>query len=305
MCARLSVGRWLWQPDVVHINVSSRLSTYRKLVICLWAKLLGYRVVLHLHGSGYDGFFARQSGLVRRAITYGFSRADALVVLGEGWRRFAEAELGVAAQRVVRLSNATPGPVGGLNEVRKSDGLRVLFLGRVGPRKGTDVLLHAVRQAASEGGDIHLDIAGDGDLNALDMQISSLGLSSRVTVHGWVTSERAFALLGGTDVLVLPSLAENQPMSIIEAFSFGHPVIATGVGAIPEMIDDGRNGWIVEVGDSTAIAKILLQLSADRKVLVEAGAAARRRWEEDYDITAHNIQLKRIWMSTISSEVRH
>ena len=88
-------------------------------------------------------------------------------------------------------------------------------------------------------------------------------------------------MLSHTDVFVLPSTAENLPMAIIEAFAFGIAVVATPVGAIPELIDHERNGLIVPVGDVKALADALRALIVDFELRGRLGNAAHREPPEE------------------------
>ncbi len=122
---------------------------------------------------------------------------------------------------------------------------------------------------------------------------------TEVDVPGWLNSAAADNLLRRTDILVLPSFAENLPMVILEAFAHGVPVVSTPVGAIAEVIDDGRNGLLVPAGDVAALAGALKKLLDNPELRRSLGQAARRDHAERYEIGPYVTQLAGIWQRLI------
>ena len=123
-------------------------------------------------------------------------------------------------------------------------------------------------------------------------------IADRVLVPGWLELRERDRLLRNTDILVLPSLAENLPMVIVEAFARGIPVISTPVGAIPEVIEHGRNGLMVPVGDEGKLAEALEQLIEDPALRRRLGRAARRDHAERYDFETYVGRLTKVWLES-------
>ncbi len=153
-----------------------------------------------------------------------------------------------------------------------------LYFGRLAPEKGVATLLRAAAQAG-----VALKLAGTGpesdalqDLNArLGGRAEFLGFRSGADLHRLVQQSRA---------VVLPSeWYENAPMSVLESFAMGKPVIGARMGGIPEMIDEGQNGWIFESGSSAELASLLSRVAALPDSRVEAlGRAARTGVEQRF-----------------------
>jgi glycosyltransferase involved in cell wall biosynthesis len=141
--------------------------------------------------------------------------------------------------------------------------------------KGIDVLLDACARVT---GPVRLEVIGDGEQRArLEARSRALGLDA--TFHGRV--EGAAARLDNVDVFVLPSRAENLPLVVLEAMATALPVVATRVGGVPELIEDGRTGILVEPEDPAGLARAIESLSGDparREAMGRAGAevVARR-----------------------------
>lgn len=126
---------------------------------------------------------------------------------------------------------------------------------------------------------LKLTIVGDGPLlPAVREQVATLGLQDAV----WLPGARADidALLHSFSVFALPSLAEGTPVSLLEAMACGLPVVASNVGGIPEIVDDGVQGLLVPVGAIDALATALGRYAADRALRIAHGLAGRSRVEE-------------------------
>jgi sugar transferase (PEP-CTERM/EpsH1 system associated) len=132
---------------------------------------------------------------------------------------------------------------------------------------------------------VKLSIVGDGPLlPAVRAQVDALGLSNAVWLPG-ARSDIA-ALLHSFSVFALPSLAEGTPVSLLEAMSCGLPVVASRVGGIPEVVDDGAQGLLVPVGDVEALAQALARYAGDPELRAAHGRAARARAQERFSMRA-------------------
>jgi glycosyltransferase involved in cell wall biosynthesis len=179
-----------------------------------------------------------------------------------------------------------PSPVAELPErdtARQEMGLErtgrvALFLGLIRPYKGVDLLLEAMAELPAEE-DWRLVVAGEpwGDLGqALRRQVVELGLAERVRLElRWIPESELPTLLAAADVVVLPYREGSQSAVAPLAFGAGVPVVASGVGGLPELIADGDCGLIIEPGSVASIVEALSSLDADR--LAELADGARRR----------------------------
>jgi glycosyltransferase involved in cell wall biosynthesis len=153
--------------------------------------------------------------------------------------------------------------------------------GRMAPVKGLRHLVEAFACLAGEGAHLRLEMAGDGpERQALERQVRAAGLADRVRLLGWM-GDLAPAL-ARWDLLAQPSLEEGFPTGVLEAMGAGVPVLASAVGGVPEMVEEGRTGWLVPPGDPDALAGRLRTLALDPHRLEAAGRAAaeavRRRF---------------------------
>lgn len=276
------------QLGTVHANLSKRGSTVRKTIVSHLAALAGMRLVIHLHGSGYDAFYAGLPLFWQRRVTALFRRADAVIVLGQSWADWVITTTGVPAERVFILHNGVRRPI---REPRAPGPCRILFLGRLGKRKGVPELLDALASPALTTRDWTATLAGDGDLDGTRAHIGRVGLAERVALPGWLDGRESAALLAQADILVLPSHAENFPMSIIEALAAEVAVIATPVGATAELLQDGHAALFVPVGDAAALAAALACLIDDPARRHAIAAAGHAVFSKHLDIDALAVRL--------------
>ena len=170
---------------------------------------------------------------------------------------------------------------------RPTDGLRaalgipasgkvVGFLGRLSPEKGPDVFLRAALLSQAKLADTHFVFVGDGPLAPqLRESIARFRLEGRVHLAG--LRRDIATVLNDIDVLVSSSHSEAMPLAVMEAMASGLPVVATRVGGVPDMIDQGESGWLVAPNDFEEIATRLQQILGTPGELARMSAAARQR----------------------------
>jgi colanic acid/amylovoran biosynthesis glycosyltransferase len=169
---------------------------------------------------------------------------------------------------------------------------RLLNVGRLMPVKAQAVLLHAVAQVRAQGIACQLDIIGGGPLEGDLRQLAlALGLTDCVTLHGAQAQPFVRACLQQAHAFVLSSTSEGLPVACIEAAAIGTPLIATRITGLPELIDDGISGLLVEPSDAHALAQAIAWAATHRSALPAMAAHARTKVESEFDRTACTRQL--------------
>jgi glycosyltransferase involved in cell wall biosynthesis len=222
------------------------------------ARFAGKPFVVTLHGSGTAGRFSdlglaeRSPALVRRLL--GPARAVICVspVLAEAMRR-----VGVANVHEIPYGVEIPD-----DTAAEAEPPQVLFAGRLSPEKRIDVVA-----AATDG--LPRIIAGDGPLR--DLLPDALG---------FVPQDRLFELYDKAAVVLLTSEREGLPNVVLEAMARGKTVVSTPVGGIPAVIEDGKTGLLVPIGDAQATRDAVEHALADPELRGRIGAAARERVSE-------------------------
>jgi glycosyltransferase involved in cell wall biosynthesis len=261
----LAVGRIFLEAfrgrlAVVHLNLAERGSVYRKAVLLAATKLVGGRVLLHLHAAQIVQFHGSMGPSGRTLLRWMFRSADHCVVLGEVWRKWVIDTFGVRPHRIGVVYNGVPATRPAPRTKPNDGSFQLLFVGNLLERKGVKDLLHAFATPMLKGRDIRLTMAGGGPVDAYRVMAAQLGIADRTTFTGWVTQDAARALMVNADALILPAYDEGLPLVILEALASCTPVICTPVGSIPEVLQDGHTALFVKPGDEAGIARAIARL---------------------------------------------
>lgn len=154
---------------------------------------------------------------------------------------------------------------------RRHEPFRIATVGILEYRKGVDLLLEACARVDAP---LRLDVYGDGTLRAsLQSQAERLGLEA--TFHGSVANipDR----LCEADLFVLPTRGDNLPIAVLEAMSIAIPVVATRTGGLPELVQDGNTGLLVDPDDAEGLAAAVNRLARDEELRLRLGRAAAAR----------------------------
>jgi colanic acid/amylovoran biosynthesis glycosyltransferase len=213
-------------------------------------------------------------------------------VVGSHLRRQVLEQTGVAGNRVlvtcmgVETSSLT---TLGRDRSYVPGSLHLVTVARLHSAKGHVHALAAVRRGLQAGLDLRYTIAGEGPhRDALLSAIKELSLGSHVTLAGTLPETEVLQLLSKVDAFVLPSIGfgEAWPVSVMEAMGAGLPVIASMIGATPEMITPGQDGFLVPQRDETALLESIAFLASDVDARRRIGEAARRTAERRFDVAA-------------------
>jgi glycosyltransferase involved in cell wall biosynthesis len=176
---------------------------------------------------------------------------------------------------------------------------RILFVGRIVPDKGLEWLIKALAQTDSS---IHLDIAGEGwDRPRLEQLSAHMGLSDRITWHGWCQGEKLESLYHNCFAVVFPSLwPEPAGLVTLEAYARYRPVIASAVGGIPEHIQDGQTGILIPPLKIEQLAQAINQLAHNYEQTRWMGEQGQALYAQEFTLDIHIQRLKTIYDKTIA-----
>lgn len=287
----VAAARLIWLrligADVLHLQVSEGGSFLRKGMLLRLGLLLGMRTILHHHGARLVPFLANSHGPVLWFVRRTLALAHCNLVLGEEVRQ-SLLGLGVEAERIFVLPNAVPDP-GERQPGTKP--LHFLLPAVLSRRKGIDCFLRAFAEVTSRHPDATATVAGEGDTRPYRQLAEQLGIDRHVRFAGWVDWSELRNLHDRSRALVLPSFEEGLPMAIIEALATGLPVIATPVGAIPEVLRDGETALLVPPGDVAALAAAMLRLAADPQLADALAGAGRQLYERAFTLDRYMLRL--------------
>ena len=204
---------------------------------------------------------------------------------------------GVSREKIVVIPNGIDMSAFGSREYSPRP-RRIAMVACLREEKRIDVLINAAPQILSQFPDAQFLIVGDGTCRE---SLWTLAKRLRVTEQFSFLGHRddVPAILAQADVFVLPSRSEAFPNSIIEAMASGLPVVASNVGGIPELVEDGRTGHLVPPGDPKALAAALTRLLDDPRRSAEFGAAGRRKIEQNYSFDRMIEQMETLYLTEL------
>jgi len=290
-CVRFAAALLRVKPRIVHVKAAAGINFYQHGLYAALARLVGRKVLLQLHAGNFHAFVEDAGPSRRRIIQWMLRLPHGLLALSTRWAEYFRNLSNGRSVAVVpnatlteRFLHATP------DRARlgiPSDRLILLFMATRHPRldadKGLPEVLQAVKRVRSRHPLLMLIVAG-----------RTVGLEEIAGVLGpegeaWksvrpVADDEKHIIYRSADLFVLPSRFENMPNTVIEAMAAGLPVVATSVGAVPEMLVDGEEGFLVQVGAVDALAYRIDRLAEDAQLRLRMGRRAALRAAKEYNI---------------------
>ena len=283
--------------DIVHVHMAERGSVFREGFVILLARRLGCKTVIHMHGSTIEKWYYRRSRIVQKITRSIFCAADKMIVLGELWRPFMSRVMRGYEEKICVLHNAVKVPA---ENGYHPEAHNFLFYGMLIQRKGIDDLLEAYRSILPDiPQNVDLDLYGD-DYDSEEKireKIKRFGLEGRAVYKGWMTEDNREEAFKAAMVNILPSYNEGLPMTVLETMGYGIPNITTGVAAIPEVVEDNENGFLITPGDVQALAEKMTLIVNDPGVRKRLSDAAYKKAKQEFSLESHFEQLKKIYSS--------
>ena len=292
-----------FRPQLIHVHSSFGASFYRKAVLILMGRILRTKVINHIHGAEFDRFYESAGRLKKRLVETIYNYPETTIVLSQEW--VTRMEKICHKSKVFCLNNFAVIPDINIDEMIAGYHARekiILFLGEVGKRKGAYDLPDIVKRVSRSIPDVHFVVAGNGDLETVRQQLRSKACNQYVTLAGWIGPEQKKDWLMKSQIFLLPSYNEGLPMSVLEAMSYGLPVISTFVGGIPELVESGKNGYLYEPGDIEGIAEGLTNLFQHRQQTLQICKANIEKIKQNYSLETTMDQLDTIYRQTVEEE---
>lgn len=268
-----------WRPHILHLHAAAGVSFFRKSIFILLARFSRAKVLFHSHAPNFDAFYSKCPRRVQAYVRLVLNSCDALIVLSNYWDSFFR---GLSLQTpIVTLYNSAVCPPPILRP--PTDKPIVLFLGRLGRRKGTYDLLKAIPDVLAQHPHTQFWLGGDGEVEQAQHIISAAPWGQQVKLLGWVRAAEKDKALQQANLFLLPSYQEGFPVAVLEAMSYGLPVISTPVGGIPELVIDGETGFLISPGDVAALVEKINLLLSDSTLREQMGGNGRQHIQEKFD----------------------
>jgi len=286
------------KPDIVHICTSGGLSIFKDILFLILCRLRNISALIHFH-TGRLPVSAHTGGLLWRLISITVCCATTTIVLDQVSEEILSVKFPIRQilklPNFIELSGYAYHPPRDIRQI--SGGMNITFVGHVVPSKGVAELV----QACSE---LHgykpvLNLFGPYEVRfaeSLRKIASDSGVDIRL--HGQVDRIKARTVLQDADIVVLPSYTEGFPIVILEAMDAGKPIIATRVGAIPEMLEEYSEapcGLLINPRNISELKIALRQLSENRELAAYLSLNAYRRAFEEYRTEVVFEKYMKVW----------
>ena len=282
------------KPDILHMHMSYKGSFSRKNAIHKLCRLFKVKDIIHLHGSEFEKWFNEIDDGKKNKVKRLLSECDSFIVLGEGWKRIVQNIEPSAKVTVLSNGIAIPDDTVQWNENQ----CQLLFLGVLISRKGIPDLIKAVSVIRDKkNNNIKCVIAGSGEEEEnLKKQVKEAKLEDFISFAGWIEGAKKRKLILDSQILVSPSYNEGLPISILEAASFGMPVISSDVGDVSSVVHDGVNGYLFSPGDVNALATAI-EKTAVKDTFIRMSRESKQIVEESFSIDSFYRKLLDIYRS--------
>lgn len=293
------------EPDIVHSQSWSGVDT-------AIAKLMtpGVKLVHSEHGRHVP--YLQAESLKRKIARRGlYHLADAVFAISAEVRAFYCRETGFSASRMLVIPNGIDARR--MDEASRSgareefgiaaDDFVIGTVARLDATKNTMMLIRAFAklQRGQQNPDLKLLIVGDGaERVALESYAAKHGLNRAIIFTG--QRQDVSHLLGAMNVFALSSLSEGMPLTVLEAMAAWLPVVATNVGALPEMVEDGATGFLIEPENEMAMAERLALFQQNRALAKSFGEAARRKVEREFSLGQMLRQYADLYLSVLQNK---
>ncbi len=289
-------GLRISQADLVVYFLSSRpLGLLAELPFVLWARILHVPYVLYLHTRGYGRLYSR-SLFFREILRQMFRPALACFVLGDRLKQEIE-DFFRGKMFVLPNCIEEPEPAG---RAPASSTLRVLFLSNINESKGIRTLMTAIPKVIGLAPDVLFVLAGPWQDRSVEKEVLEFverhGIRESVHWTGPVFGKDKENLLAGSDIFVFPSHYPLEAMSLVvlEAMRAGLPVITSDIGSLPEVVIDGKTGFVIPPRDPERLAEKIVRLVKEPKLRRRMGQESRQRFLAYFSSAAYKKRLGQI-----------
>jgi glycosyltransferase involved in cell wall biosynthesis len=256
-CIRLLFLILMQKPQIIHIHVSSAMGFWQKAVYFKISKLLRRITILHMHGANFKEWYANVDQKRKNKILNVLNKSDAIIVLSKSSKDFYSK---ISNNKNIFVINNAMEDIDfeKYRRVYSKNKFIVLFLSRICKRKGVYDLLKTIKSIDNQ--NIKFVFVGPYEnKEKFFKEMERLNIKSKCLVVGEVMGKERLKYFTSADLFILPSYAEGLPVAILEAMSFGLPIVSTTVGAIPEVIEK-KNGILISPGNINEMKNAIISI---------------------------------------------
>jgi len=284
------------RPNLVYFTISPAGGAfYRDFIYVVMLKIFRIKIIYHLHGKG----IVKNCDKFLKRILYRFVFKNAIVI---HLSKLLENDIKHLPYSKIHFIPNGIEIVKTTAKDSKTDSIKLLFLSNLISSKGLLVLLKACRILKEKDLDFSLTIIGaEGDISfdKLRSEAILLGVYDNIKILGPKYGNDKHTFLNNSDILVFPTFFDCFPLVLIEGMQFGLPIVSTFEGAIPEIVDDGINGFLVNQKDVNSLAEKLETLIRDDDLRKSMREASRRKFMKYYTLDKFKESIKKVIHETL------
>lgn len=284
--------------DLVHVHSAFGASFTRSIPFIRLASQRGLPVINHIHADDWEAFYGAASAGKQRLIAETYGRCSKVIALSQEWADTLSAIL--PERKIAILENFTPL----FEEAFSPDrlGKTVVFMSRLEKIKGCDILPDICEAVIRRIPDVVFLICGEGSMRDVMMsEFEARGIGGNVKFLGWIDMKRKADVLKQSSLFLLPSYGEGMPMCVLEAMGLGLPVVSTRVGGIPQIVESGENGFLLEPGDMWSIADAIVKILEDENLYAVMSKKSKMRAER-HSMRSYAEQLDAIYNEVLGGK---
>ena len=285
-----------YNPDVVHLQQGH---LWFNLALPL---LMRYPLVITTHDAMPHPGDQGARNTPRMITDFGFRRADRIIVHGQAVKQLLVASRRIRSEFVHVIPHVVLGNDKMARETAERDG-QILFFGRIWGYKGLEYLIRAEPLITARMPGAKIVIAGQGE--SFDRYRRLIKTPQNFLIlNEYISGERQSELFRQSSLVVLPYVEASQSGVIPVAYTFAKPVVATTVGALPEMVEDGRTGYLVPPCDPEALADAVVRLLADKQLRRRMGENGKRKVNSECSPEVVARQTLAVYRAAIAGHAR-
>jgi glycosyltransferase involved in cell wall biosynthesis len=274
-----------WRPNLVYITLSSHgPGLFKDSLVVIICRVLRLKVVYHFHNKGVKRY--AQTKIGKRMYPFIFKNTEIILLSPLLYEDIAAY---VPENRIHFCANGIPDLQFPINIVAfdVDQPIRLLFLSNLIKNKGILDLIEACKLLKQEEFNFHCTIAGgEGDIIVSELKelIDMCELSAHITYLGKVQGDQKMKALLAADIFIHPTHEDCFPLVLLEAMQAGLSIIATCEGAIPEIVEDKKSGFIIPSHKPQLLAEAIKELAENPDLLIQMGKLGRKKYEENYTL---------------------
>jgi len=289
-----------FKPDVIHIVTAHRGSFVKNGLLVVVSKFLQRKVILAPHCSFFALLPPNSSKIWTWWVKLILNRCDCLLVLSKEWMVLPPF---IKAKLIKYLPNSINTEMYSIvkRSRKSSDLVNILFMGHISEEKGIFDLIQAINLLVQEGvGNFLVTITGEEidiyELKEIKNQIRELNIEKYIHFQEPIFGNEKITCFSKSDIFILPSHHEGMPMVILEAMAASLPIIATNVGGIPDILEDGLTGILIPPRSTISLASEIKKLIQNPLMRLEMGKNGQKKAQRDYDIRKYIEKLGDIYL---------